>query len=508
MNIVILGGGTAGWLAALYAKKYIPHNTLTVIESKQIGILGAGEGTTPQFLDILENLDIPVELVLKHAKGTFKTGIKFTGWNKDNSSYFHPFTDTFDIHVRPYPVCKAILQNNNLDSYMLSSIAGDNYKVKYRYRADTNNINFNRKLGLSKFQALGTAALHFDARLLADLLSEIGRARGVQVIDNIVEDVVTDENGYITKLNFADGANIETDFIFDCSGFARLLVGKHYNAEWVSYLDSIPNDRALPFFIENNTTQIPPYTESIAMDNGWAWKIPVQGRFGCGYVYSSKYTTEEEVRLEIKNKFGEVNFPGRSFEFKAGCFKTQWVKNCMSLGLASGFIEPLEATSIWGVIESLRLLLINMPGLLNRNEHYIEEFNKNTFRFNSEIVSFIYYHYVTNKTNTKYWSEFRESNVPPAGYLEFENKYKNTFRVNPELIDSFHRFSKSSFISVGVGIDFFNRQAVEEQYNALLCTHRWENFEEDLQFKLKELNALVEQTIDHYYLIESIKNES
>jgi tryptophan halogenase len=179
----------------------------------------------------------------------------------------------------------------------------------------------------------------------------------------------------------------------------------------------------------------------------------------------------------------------------------------MSLGLASGFIEPLEATSIWSVIESLRLLHTNIPGLLNRNDYYIEEFNKNIFRFNNEVVSFIYYHYITDKTNTKYWSEFRKSNIPPAGYLEFENKFKNIFIVNPDLIDSFHRFPASSFISVGVGINFFNRQAVEEQYNACISTHAGENLEKGLQYRLKETNTIAEQTIDHYYLIESIKNE-
>jgi tryptophan halogenase len=508
MNIVILGGGTAGWLAALYAERFLPHTSVSVIDSKEIGILGAGEGTTPHFLHMLKELDIPVEHIIKYAKGTFKSGIKFTGWNKENTSYFHPFKDVFSNHIRPYPVYKAILESKNLDSYLLSSVAGDNYKVTFRNRPDTNNINYDSKLGLSKFQPQGNHGLHFDARLLADMLGKTGRERGIKVIDNIIDNVTSDIDGYITFLNFCDGSNIETDFVFDCSGFSRLLIGKHFKTEWESYLDSIPNDRAIPFFIKNDTSQVPPYTESIAMNNGWVWKIPVQGRYGCGYVFSSKYTTEDDVKKEIKDKFGEVEFPNKIFSFNAGCFKTQWVKNCISLGLASGFIEPLEATSLWTVHESLNLIGKNLPGIINRNENYIKEFNDEIYRLNKEIVSFIYYHYITKKTNTTYWSEFRMNNIPPAGYIEFEERFASIFKTNSPLSNSFSYFATPSLLTVGVGIDFFNKNAVKEQYEVYISTHNESRAIKILHRDQQELSILSEQALDHYYLIESIKNES
>jgi tryptophan halogenase len=504
MKVVVVGGGTAGWLTALYAKKFIPHSTITLIESKDIGILGAGEGTTPQFIDALRNLNIPVEDIIKHARGTIKSGIKFTGWGEKD--YFHPFREVFHNNTRPYPVYRAILNDETLDQYTLASATSAENKVCFIPTPDQDyDVH---ETYLSRFKSQGGFSLHFDAQQLAILLKNIGVERGILTVDNIVTEVKKDTSDYITSLCFKDGTEIEADFIFDCTGFARSIIGKHYNAEWESYFDTIPNDRALPFFIKNDSQQIPPYTESIAMDNGWVWKIPVQGRFGCGYVFSSKYTTENDVIQEIRNKFGDVEFPRKSFEFKAGCFKTQWVKNCMSIGLASGFIEPLEATSLWGVVESLRIIGKHLPGILNRNEKYIELFNDDMYRFNKEIVSFIYLHYVTKKDKTVYWSKFRQNNTPPAGYLEFEKRYIGSFMTTQGYEGSFRLFSISSLLSVGVGIDFFDRDMVREQMDCLGKLQYNLKAAELLEQDQQDLKTLLDKTIDHYTFLEIIKNES
>lgn len=399
-KFVIVGGGTAGWLTALYVKKHWPNSSVTVIASTEIGILGAGEGSTPHFIDFLKEIDITPAELIKHAKGTFKNGVKFTNWNNDGKSYYrgllNHLTIDFDIDTFTHRDIRlaqldCIANGKNFDAITGMRLISDRHQVKY-YKETYNQA--------------GPISMHFDANLLAKYLETVGLHRGVVLLD----DEVTDFNTVDKKISSVVLKNNKEqccDFIFDCSGLRRLIIGKFYNSPWSSYNHLLTVNRAIPFFIKNDTNHIPPYTESIAMKHGWIWKIPVQGRFGCGYVFDSNHITTEEAKQEVIEYLGfEPEFP-REFSFDAGTYDRVCVENCVAVGLSAGFAEPLEATSIWVAMTSLRILKDRLVSIVNNDPVIINEYNDMIKTFNDDILNFLYFHYITQRNDTDFWKNYK-----------------------------------------------------------------------------------------------------
>jgi tryptophan halogenase len=349
-RFVIIGGGTAGWVTALTLKKYI-NCDVVVIASSEIGILGAGEGVTPHFNELMNDLDIPMDGIFDNAKATVKAGIKFTNWNGDDTNYFHPFWDN-------------------------------------------------------------KTAVHFDASLLAKHLQGIALERGVTLIDDQVIGINSNNHGDITSFTLKNNSVVDANFVFDCSGLHRLIIGKHFNVEWNSYDHMLPCNRALPFFIQSNDEK-PEYTESIAMKYGWVWRIPVEGRYGCGYVFDKRFVSDEEAIHELKEKFGDITIP-RAFEFKAGAYNKTWVNNCVAIGLSAGFTEPLEATSIWIQILSLRHFLLQYDAFVEGDPHVVNSYNEYIKELNTYMAEFIHTHYLTKRNDSEFWKTFRELNKSPT----------------------------------------------------------------------------------------------
>lgn len=381
-KIVIIGGGTAGWLTALYIQKNIPYSQVTVIASSELGILGAGEGTTPDFIEFLKEVDIdPIDLI-KNTKATIKKSIKFVNWNSDKS-FWQIFTSKF--------------------SYESIEKLCNEGKVNYNQNLEKTDVD----------------ALHVDANLLASYFQSVSLSRGVRLINSKVIEIFDDEDKFITGVRFEDGHEEHCDFIFDCSGLKRLIIGKHYNINFKSYGHMLPMKKAMPFFVDNsNEENLPPYTESIAMKYGWMWKIPVQGRYGCGYVYDSDYVDDAAIKQEIEDYLGHEIVVPRTFQFEAGCFENTWINNCVAIGLSTGFIEPLEATSIWMQIMSLRLLKQYAKGIFLRHSKSIDSYNSKINSLNFYTLNFIYFHYLTDRNDTPFWEEFRKKNQPTQTILE------------------------------------------------------------------------------------------
>jgi tryptophan halogenase len=444
-KIVVVGGGTAGWITALFCKKVLKCERVTLVESSEIGILGAGEGTTPHFLDMLSLLDIDIRTLFKEAGATFKNGIKFTNWNGDGESYLHPFFEPGTLLNSKYHVGRLISEQKNLDPLIISYFLSEKNKPKVIVSED------------NKFSIPGTIGLHFDARKLAEVLKNIGTSRGINRVDAKVSSLNFDGEN-IKEIVCETGLVLECDFVFDCTGFKRMIIGGEYRSEWISYKDNLPNNKALPFLIENKTDVIPPYTEAIAMKYGWVWKIPVQGRYGCGYVFDSRKITDEQAKNEVRELFGDVIFP-TVFNFEPGCYKETWKGNCIALGLASGFIEPLEATSIWVTILSLQELEQSISGTKG-NQAAKNSFNNFVFNVNEQIKSFIYFHYVTKRNDTDYWSKFETDNQAPYFYkkIKEQQNYLNLFRLGKTSIDT---FGSESLLTVGAGGKFFTKEAGE-----------------------------------------------
>lgn len=347
-KFVIVGGGTAGWLTALYVRNYWPNAKVTVIASREIGILGAGEGTVPSFIDFLKKIDISVDSIIENAKGTVKKGIQFTNWRGKNDQYIH----SFDI------------------------------------------------LGPDKY------ALHFDASLLATYLESVALERNVKLIDDKVIHI-NSTNDQITSIDLESSSSVDVDFVFDCSGFRRLIIGNYYKSPWQSYADIMPAKRAIPFFLPNSNANLPVYTESIAMKAGWIWKIPVQGRYGCGYVFDCEKITDEQAKQEIREYLGHDFVSPKIFDFEAGVYKFPWMGNCLAVGLSAGFIEPLEATSIHMQIVTLDLFKqVFGSGMGNY------KLNSDLAELNHDVVSFLYLHYMTDRRDTDFWQDFNNNKMP------------------------------------------------------------------------------------------------
>jgi len=416
MKLVIVGGGTAGWLTALYVQKVFSDHEITLIESEDIGILGAGEGTTPSIYSLLNFLDIHPANLIQSVGATIKNGIKFNGWAKDDSYFFHPFLSEHSLSNDYNYNLTYHLERDTHYSHMLGAESGHNLN-DYSFiskLSDLDKVPF--ELKDQGYVPISNWAVHFDARRLASLLKSIGETRKIKRIEGKVSIINNDDNGNITSLQLENGRQIQTDFIFDCTGFARLFIGKHFEAEWKSHSDRLPAKKALPFFMPIQKS-IPPYTESISFDCGWMWKIPTQERYGCGYVFDSDFISEEEAAQEIERKIGfEPIYPRQdkgAFKFNAGCYKEIWIKNCLALGLSSGFIEPLEATSIMQMTVVLDRFLSNPLNVTCNSKKIKDYFNKLYLDETENVVDFIYLHYVTTKKTTRFWSEFTKNNKMP-----------------------------------------------------------------------------------------------
>jgi tryptophan halogenase len=496
-DYVVVGGGTAGWLTALYIKKKFPYGNVTVIASSKIGVLGAGEGTTPQFLEFLDEVDIPVSDIIKNCGATFKNGIKFTNWNGDGEYYYHGFKEdsTLDPSIS-YLHLEKIACGENLDEFNFTQHISEKQRVKYR------------KDDLEK---LGGDALHFNARELARYFETTGISRGIRLIDDEVVDILDNSDGDITGFNLASGTSVDANFVFDCTGFQRLIIGKFYNSKWISYKDSLPVNRAIPFFLDNTSKELPPYTESIAMKYGWMWKIPVQGRYGCGYVFNKNLVSDEDIKKEIEDYIGHpVTFP-TVFNFEAGAYDQVWIKNCCAIGLSSGFIEPLEATSIWVQIQTLRFFVQTFSGYLKGREDAVEYLNVNIQRMNKVILNFLYYHYITKRTDTTFWANFATDNIAPEGIKLLAEHLKTDLpdQVFFKKLDSllgYSAFSDQSWYSVGAGVKIFKPEVAQQQFE--LAISDLKEYEVNKINHLSNIQVNLESMFDHWEYVHYLKNEN
>ena len=400
MNIIIVGGGSAGWITALYVKRLIPSCNLTLIKNETVGIIGVGEATTPNIIDFLNFVNINPFDLIKNTEGTIKNGINFENWNGDNKKYLHGFNE----HI-----CQFRLNNSHL--------VGD--PTFYIKNLSAKGLDFNEYTYMSKLSYQGKVdiqntsyALHFDANLFSKYLEQVGISRNIKVIEGNFQSASNDKFGNIASINLSDGRVFETDFVFDCSGFSRLLVGKHYEQKWISYKKHLPMKKGIPFWIDTDDN-LDPYTSAIALKYGWMWKTPLQHRYGCGYIFDSDYITTEQALDEVETLLDRKIKINKVIDFEAGRYEKFWVKNCMAVGLSSSFIEPLESTSIFLSISQLFTFAHFVNDIKDREEHSVNRFNEIVSNNMDTTLNFIYMHYLTKRDDSEFWKNFRNNYPVP-----------------------------------------------------------------------------------------------
>jgi len=490
MDMLVLGGGSAGWITALYVQRRFPRARITVVESSEIGILGAGEGVTPHFIGMfLDEIGVPLSDLIANSATTLKHGIRFTNWNGDGTAYFHPFSDDVTPELELgffHPDHDAVSHAHSFSAFALE-------RGRVLFEPDPERPPRFEDNPISSLRAHATFALHFDASSLADLLKRVGLSRGIRLVEGRVVGFHQVEGGAIDMVRLQSGDTVACDFLFDCSGFHRLAIGKVFKTPWIDVQDVLPVDRAMPFALPP-THPLPAYTEAIAMKAGWMWKIPLQTRFGCGYVFDSRFCDDDQARAEIHETYGpDVELP-RVIPFKAGYFQDAWVANCVAVGLSSGFLEPLEATSIWTSIMCLRELLdVYMP---LGDERARRDFNLYHRRFYDRTVDFLYFHYISQRNDTPFWAGFREHTRTPPVIRELlgDDGLRWLFSSPPELAGHPAPFPVRAYAHIAAGCRTFDRESLRRYWRAW---NLYDGYDQRVHELRARMESAVEPCIDH-----------
>lgn len=394
---IIAGGGTAGWSAAAALSKFMSHFAdIILIESDNIGTVGVGEATIPPIRTFQDILGIEEGEFLKASNATFKLGIKFENWTNEESSYYHAFGVTGQSHWAAsfqhyWLSAKSRGCDYRFDSFNSEACAAENKK-------------FSRESGL-------TYAYHFDSGAYAKFLRGKCERAGVKRIEGTIKSVNQDGlNGNITSLQLDDGQVIDGDFFIDCTGFRALLIGETLKAEYEDWSGELFCNRAIAVQTELTSPPIP-YTRAIAHKAGWQWRIPLVHRGGNGIVYSSQYMDDEEALDTLLTSVeGQTISNPNHIRFKPGMRREHWKNNCLAVGLAAGFLEPLESTSIYFIHETiLKFVRHNTGGLENGNN--IQVFNEKVCQEWDLTKDFIVLHYWLNQRTEEFWVKCRETAV-------------------------------------------------------------------------------------------------
>lgn len=447
-TIVILGGGTAGWMTAAALSRFIdPSLTkIVLVESDAIGTVGVGEATIPHIRVFNDMLGIDEQEFMRCTNATYKLGIRFDGWGSQHSDYYHPFGDhgfaIKGIAFHQYWLRARQLSGAEItpfDQFSLANVIAQ----QERFAFPSANADL--------VESTYSYAYHLDASAYARFLRTYSEMRGVVRIEGEVSNVQRDgDSGFIQSLILADATKIDGDFYIDCSGFRARLIGQEMQVSFQSWKSWLPCDRAFAVPTESHAT-IVPYTRSSAKVAGWCWQIPLQHRMGNGHVFSSAYCTDEmALDALLQHVPGKPLAEPRGLRFEAGMREQAWEKNCVAIGLSSGFLEPLESTSIYLIQVGIYKLLELLP-VGNNFSLDAKEFNRLVKNEYEKIRDFIILHYHVNQRPEAFWQYCANMPLPESlqHKLEIFNQGAQVVEYDSGL------FMPPSWLAVYLGQGFF-----------------------------------------------------
>ncbi len=489
-KIVIVGGGTAGWMAAAAISNLLDGlgHQIDLIESEAIGTVGVGEATIPPIILFNELLGINENEFVRETQATFKLGIEFNDWYELGHSYIHPFGDFgIDFDVRPFYQHwlnqKSKGRGKDLFDYSLMVQACKNGKfmrpLKDRPKSALAGINY---------------AFQFDAGLYAAYLRKQSEMRGVNRIEGKIDSVQQNhENGYITSVKTEDGRTIEGDLFIDCSGFRGLLIEQTLKTGYDDWSKWLPCDRAVAIPCEKIEDPLP-YTKATAREAGWQWRIPLQHRTGNGHVYCSKFMEKDKAeQILLENLDGKPIAQPNHLRFLTGHRQKFWNKNVVALGLAAGFMEPLESTSIHLIQTGLARLISHFP-----NQSFvqadIDSFNEKTLNEYKRVRDFLVLHYTaTKRYDSDFWKYCQNIEKPDTLVRRIE-QFKESGRI---LEDQNDLFSTASWLAVMYG------QGIEpKSYDVITNRAHPDKVEEVIRQVLDAINNSVDVMPTHQKFIE------
>jgi len=447
-SVLIVGGGTAGWICAAYMAQMLSADlpggvSITLVESDEIGILGVGEGTFPIIRRTLGRIGLDESELIRGADATFKQGIQFNGWKAN------PSAETLDWYLHPFQVSS---QHTDMDllPYWLLGVAGT---VPW---AQVNTVQGRviearrapKLITHPNYDAPLNYAYHFDASKLAEVIRRRALALGVKRLVDTIDDVRLDDAGAIASVQSRANGDLRADLYVDCSGFRARLIGDALGSEFTSYRGQLFCNRAVAMQVpyDRADAPIPSCTYATAQESGWIWDIGLQARRGVGYVYSSDHCSDDAALEALRHYVGAAarDRPHRLLSFEAGFRKAQWRKNCVGIGLSAGFIEPLEATGI-GFAEIAVLILCNLFPWSGDYELSAKQFNAQMTTRYERVIDFLKLHYcLSQRTDSDFWHD----NRAPSSASESLKERLEQWRDRPP-----------SFLDVDTSHDLFDENS-------------------------------------------------
>ncbi|HEY7884859.1 MAG TPA: tryptophan halogenase family protein [Cellvibrionaceae bacterium] len=490
-NVLIVGGGSSGWMAAAVLSRFFSkHLTIRLVESSEIGTVGVGEATIPPIKTFNDVLGINEAEFLKHTQGTIKLGIQFENWNRTGACYMHAFGEIGrDLGMAGF------------HHYWLKArqegVADDFWRYSLNQQAALHNrYQPMEKIPDTQFPGLAHA-YHLDAGLYAKMLRTYSEKLGVCRTEGKIQRVDKHpQSGAIAAVQLESGERLQADLFIDCSGFRALLIGEALGVDYDDWSHWLPCDRALAVASEAAET-VTPYTRAIAHEGGWQWRIPLQHRTGNGLVYSHHHLSDDEATHTLLSNLDTPALADpRPIHFKTGRRVQQWYQNVVSLGLSSGFLEPLESTSLHLVQQGLTRLIKLFPhnGIKPSD---IEEYNRQSQIEFEKIRDFIILHYHLNsKTDSPFWQQCREA-PKPESLLRRINLFSGSGRVFREQDELFSETAWEQ-VMLGQGI-------IPEDYHPLVDNLDSDQLREFMQSWQRIVDKTVARMPSHNHFLASLK---
>ena len=460
-SVVIVGGGTAGWMTASYVNAAFGGRVgVTLVESGQVGRIGVGEATFSTVRHFFDYLGLDEREWLPKCAGSYKLGIRFENWREPGHYFYHPFerlrsADGFSLadwwllignRAAPFDrecfLTTTLCETNRSPRMMDGSLFAG---------------GLDGSLGrstLAEQRAQFPYAYHFDADRVAEFLAEWSMARGVRrVVDDVVE-VGQDQRGWISHIRTKEHGELTGDLYVDCTGFRGLLINQTLGETFESFTDVLPNNRAVALRVpREDATTIAPYTTACAMDAGWIWTIPLFRRNGNGYVYSDQFCTPEEAERTLRNHVapGRDDLPANHIRMRIGRNRNSWVNNCVAIGLSSAFVEPLESTGIFFIQHGVEQLVKHFPAA-GFDPKLIAAYNNRVAHVVDGVKEFLVLHYrAATRDDTPYWKEAKVRPIPD-GLAERLDIARSHLLDEQTIYPYYHGFEAYSWIAMTLGL--------------------------------------------------------
>ncbi|MEV0260319.1 tryptophan halogenase family protein [Streptomyces sp. NPDC050617] len=467
-SVVIVGGGTSGWMTAAYLRAALGGNiSVTLVESDRIKTIGVGEATFSTVRHYFDYLGLTENEWMPRCNATYKLGIRFENWRAEGHYFYHPF-ERLRV-VDGFPLTDWWLHSGpgdrfDQDVFLMSAICDAERSPRYLngrlFEQDyvektAGDGAVPERTSLSEQDTQFPYAYQFDASLLADFLAEYATARGARhVVDDVLE-VVRDDRGWISHITTQEHGEIAGDLFVDCTGFRGMLLNEALGEPFISYQDTLPNDRAVALRVPVDMERrgLRPCTTATAQDAGWIWTIPLYGRIGTGYVYASDYCSPEEAERTLREFAGPeaAELEANHIRMRVGRSRDSWVNNCVAIGLSSGFVEPLESTGIFFIQQGVEELVKHFPDA-RWDPGLRDSYNRVVADSKDGVREFLALHYrAAARADNAYWRDAKTRPVPD-GLAERLEGWQSKLPTPETVFPRYHGFECYSYLSMLIGL--------------------------------------------------------